>query len=77
MAKLIKLQGVDGEEVIINTAHIAGVRALEDEVFDNDRKDILEKDAEAKSLINVTYGLHSSSLITRNTVEEIVSLANG
>ena len=77
MAKLIKLQGVDGEEVIINTAHIAGVRALEDAVFDNDRKDILEKDAETKSLINIAYGLHRGSLITRNTVEEIVSLANG
>lgn len=77
MAKLIKLQCVDGEELIINTAHIAGVRALEDKVFDDDRKDILEKDSEAKSLVNVTYGLHSSSLITRNTVEEIVSLANG
>ena len=77
MAKLIKLQGVDGEELIVNTAHIAGVRALEDEVFNDDRKEILEKDAEAKSLINVAYGLHSNSLITRNTVEEIVSLANG
>lgn len=77
MAKLIKLQGVDGEELIINTAHIAGVRALEDKVFDDDRKDILEKDSEAKSLVNVTYGLHSSSLITRNTVEEVVSLVNG
>ena len=58
-------------------AHIAGVRALEDEVFNDDRKEILEKDAEAKSIINVAYGLHSNSLITRNTVEEIVSLANG
>ena len=77
MAKLIKLQGVGGEELIINTAHIAGVRALEDEVFDDDRKDILEKDAEAKSLINVAYGLHSNSLIIRDTVDEVIALVNG
>ena len=77
MAKLIKLHGVENEELIINTAHLAGVKSIDDKVFDGDRAEILEKDAEAKSLINVTYGLHSSSLITRNTVEEIVSLANG
>ena len=77
MAKLIKLQGVDGEELIVNTAHIAGVRALEDEVFDDDHKDILEKDAEAKSLINVAYGLHSNSLIIRDTVDEVIALVNG
>ena len=77
MAKLIKLHGVENEELIINTAHLAGVKSIDDKVFDEDRAEILAKDSEIKSIINVTLGIHTTSMITRNTVEEIVSLANG
>ena len=77
MAKLIKLHGVENEELIINTAHLAGVKSIDDKVFDGDRAEILAKDSEIKSIINVTLGIHTTSMITRNTVEEIVSLANG
>ena len=77
MAKLIKLHGVEGEELIINTAHLAGVKSIDDKVFDEDRAEILAKDSEIKSLINVTLGIHTSSMIIRDTVDEVIALVNG
>ena len=77
MAKLIKLHGVDGEELIINTSHLAGVKSIDDKVFDEDRADILAKDSEIKSLINVTLGIQTTSMIIRDTVDEVIALVNG
>ena len=77
MAKLIKLQGVGGEELIINTAHLAGVKSIDDKVFDEDRAEILAKDSEIKSIINVTLGIHVNSMIIRDTVDEVIALVNG
>ena len=77
MAKLIKLHGVENEELIINTAHLAGVKSIDDKVFDEDRAEILAKDSEIKSIINVTLGIHTTSMIIRDTVDEVIALANG
>ena len=77
MAKLIKLHGVGNEELIINTAHLAGVKSLDDKVFDEDRAEILAKDSEIKSLINVTLGIQTTSMIIRDTVDEVIALVNG